>query len=254
MVAGPDCTGRREHARQHDRRRRRIRERRLLEDERRAARPQIDWHHVVVEAVAAANHGAFAAERPVGEPEPRCDVVLVGVDQRPRRQPEAARRHDVDVARRHQRRDLVERAVGNDDVAGGDVEEGQVVAALEPAGMELVAEAEVDGQVAGELPVVLHERVVDVAPAERRGRRERARSRIRQAQQEIRVRLPGVPAGEVHRSEKIGRGGEIVPIRPAEFQPALHRVRAAQPRDLIRELFDAIEESRDCSRRPATGR
>ena len=219
------------------------------------ARPQIDWHHVVVEAVAAANHGAFAAERTIGKPEPRCDVVLVGVDQRPRRQPEAARRHDVDVARRHQRRDLVERAVGNDDVAGGDVEEGQVVAALEPAGMELVAEAEVDGQIAGELPVVLHKRSRKRSAAQSAAAGGNARDAVfGRPSRKSAYACPVYRPVKSTAPKRLDGCGEILPVGPAEFEPALHRVRAAQPRHLIRELFDAVEKARDCSRRPATGR
>ncbi len=65
----------RKHVGKHDRRRRRIGEGRLLEDERRLGRRQIDRHHVEVETVAAAQDRAPAAERAIGKTDARRDVV-----------------------------------------------------------------------------------------------------------------------------------------------------------------------------------
>ena len=179
-------------------------------------------------------------------------LLRVGPHQRARRQAETAGGDDVDVARRHERRHLVEAFLRDDDLAAREVEHRRPAVALVPAGMNVVAQPEVEGEVARDLPVVLREEVVGPARPQRGDRRKRARGRVGHAEQEVGIRMAAgsdagdlrEPAREVHVAEQVCRGVQILPVDTPDLGADLEAVSAAHPRRLVLDLIAPVEESR----------
>src|SRR5947209_5412551 len=94
----------------------------------------------VVNAPAAAHHGTTAIAKPVRKPEPRPEVVLIGVTQRAAG-PERGRRLEGN-GRRQQRRDETPRFLaGNYDLAGREIEREDIVVQRVRGAVVLVAES-----------------------------------------------------------------------------------------------------------------
>ena len=180
-------------------------------------------------------------------------LLRVGPHQRARRQAETAGGDDVDVARRHERRHLVEAFLRDDDLAAREVEHRPPAVALVPAGMNVVAQPEVEGEVPRDLPVVLREEVVGPARPQRGDRRKRARGRVGHAEQEVGIRMAAAsdiardlrePAREVHVAEQVWRGVQILPVDTPDLGADLEAVPAAHPGRLVLNLIAPVEESR----------
>ena len=117
--------------------------------------------------------------------------------------------------------------------------------------MDVVAKAEVDGEIPPDLPIILDEEIVRPSASEGRHRCKRAIRGVRYAQQEIGIwmsarchsRNRGRRTVEAQAAEKVRIRVELLPIDTADVRSRFETVRAEQPRDLVLDLVAAVEEA-----------
>ncbi len=198
----------------------------------------LDGDGGVEDAEAAAQHRPVAAAEPVGEADARADVVLVGLDEAVA-ETQLIRSLDAierDHRGRQQRCDL---GVRHDPVAaaGQEDEVRELLVLLVPDPHDLVAKAQVEGQVAARLPVVLDVggEVIGVA-VQRAAVGHLVLGLTRHAEEEIAERVAGHGGVELIAAAEVDAGAEPVARDVAiEERARLERVAAHDPGDVVRD-------------------
>src|SRR5689334_1105414 len=103
--------------------------------------------------------------------------------------------------------------------------------------MQLVTHPQVQGQLRGDLEIIRREEVVGPAVAVRFDRRESPRSRGRDTEQEVSVRLAREPVSESDVAEKIVVGAELIVLSAQHVHANLDTVLALEPAQPLLQLL-----------------
>src|SRR5262245_34707867 len=178
-----------------------------------------------------------------GKTDARRKVVPIRLHQRFAGQTGVFGFDHINIAERHERAYLRERAVGHDDLAAVNIEDGEQTIGFVPVRVEVITYAEIERQARSDLEVIGGEEFVAATTAIAQQSRKGARHGRGQAEQEVSVRVARGFVGEAQIAKQVVTLLPVLRLVAAYLKTGLERMPPVIPVEVLLPLVGEVLEA-----------